>query len=282
VTGPAGGRGGRATGVPSLFNPILINATDDPRMRIHVSHGRNILVSAGAIGRLPGLVFRSIGYDVFEQAVLCRLAELKLSDVIGKASPDEDKVTILSGQLETVNRHLDALEAKALASPDVTVFYGMLEKLDRQKRELARELEAAKAESASQQGDVLGEFTSLCQPLAAAGEDEREGLRTKVRAALRRVVTEMRVVIVNRGRTRLVCVTVYFQTGKTRSYMFIYRRENPGGGGRLYVVSDIECQKVGVCHDLRTPDGAVQMVAYLEVYPADRIEGFLAKGEVVE
>jgi hypothetical protein len=219
-------------------------------------------------------VYRSVQYDAFEKAALCQLAELKLSDVTGRPSQAEDRVASLSGQLERVNRNLDTLQVKAMEADDVTEFTAMIETMSRQKKELARLLEAAKAESANQQGDTLGEFTTLCDLLAKAAPEDQEALRTKVRAALRRVVDEMRVVIVPRGYTRLVALQVFFTdpTASPRNYLMIFRRD------QAHTVTSR--QPWAAWDDLRTPVDVASAVTFLEEYPAEEIARLLDRDQL--
>src|SRR5205823_5021865 len=74
--------GGRITGVPNLFNGLLHDARDGRRMTVNTTNGIKVLVSSGAVRKVPGSSFVSVRYDTFEDAVLSLLAELKPSDVL--------------------------------------------------------------------------------------------------------------------------------------------------------------------------------------------------------
>lgn len=260
--------GGRAAGTPNLFNGILYDALDGRRVVAAAANGRRVLVSSGALRKVPGSQFRSIRYDVFEREVLSRLAELRPADVLGQPGKAEDRVAELTGKLTAVNRKMDSVRARAAEEEDVTVFLDLLADLDRRRKELAAALEKAKAEAAGQQGENVGEFTGLAALLAeAAPTDERDALRRRVRAALRRVVREMWMLVVPQGHYRLVAVQAWFQGGERhRDYLLCYRPPRVDGSGR----HEENCETRSLADaaalgplDLRQPAHARQLEAAL-------------------
>jgi DNA invertase Pin-like site-specific DNA recombinase len=243
--------GGRVSGTPNLFNGILYDAKDGCRMVMNASRGKRVLVSSGAVRHFPGSEFRAVRLDVFEPALLGSLRELTAADVLGKPTAAADRVVTLSAQLCTVNRNRDAAKAKAAAAEDVSVFFDLLADLDKQSKALAGELEKAKAQAAVREGDNLGEMQSLIDLLAGAEGARREALRAKLRAALRRVVREIRMLTVSHGRDRLLLVQVGLQgdhDGKRRSYVIFARPPLRGAVCReaaVFVHSVLEDPKDG-------------------------------------
>jgi DNA invertase Pin-like site-specific DNA recombinase len=216
--------GGRTTGTPNLFNGILYDARDGRRMTVNGCGGKKVLVSSGAIRKMKGSAFHSVRYDIFEHELLDRLEELTAADVLSKATEAEDRVAAVSGKLTAVNRKLDAVKARAAAEEDVTVFLDLLADLDRQRKALGEELEQARAAAASQEGDNLGQFISLAAMLDDAAPEERDALRAKVRAALRRVVKQIWALVVPQGPVRLCACQVWFHAeGRHRDYLLAYR-----------------------------------------------------------
>lgn len=276
--------GGRITGVPNLFTSILYDALDGRPMALNRAHKRRVLISTGWMRRIPGSEFRSIRYDLFERVVLSELSELKPADVTGRPGATEDRVAALSGQLTTINRKLASVTARAATDEDVTVFFDLLADLDRQRKAIIKQLEEAKQECASQQSDNLGEFKGLVALLDEVNDEERDKLRLKIRSALRRIVKEMRLLIVPRGRVRLANLQVYFADGKSyRSYMLIVRSPQANqivrATGRYYVAS-VKHPDDGLDmienHDLRNPGDADMTRRVLEEYPTDLIDRLLA------
>lgn len=225
--------GGRVTGVPNLFNGCVWDARDQRRMVIGGSHGRRVLVSSGAIRRVKGSAFRTVRYEVFERAVLSLLRELKPQDVLGRAGPGEDAVEMLSGKLAAVNHNITRTQQRAAQADDPSVFLDLLDDYGRQRKKIIRQLEEAKATAASQTSDNLGECVSLIGLLAEADERERDGLRRRVKAAIRRLVESVWVLIIPRGHERLVAVQVWFAASqRRRDYLVYYRPPHKDFGGR--------------------------------------------------
>jgi DNA invertase Pin-like site-specific DNA recombinase len=219
-------RGGGATrGTPNLFDGILFDALGGCPMVRNTSHGRAILASSGAMRGLPGSAFRAVVYDFFERAVVSLLKELKPMDVLGKQpGAAADRVTEISGRLTTLNQNIEKTNKKAAAADDPDIYLDLLADYARQKKELARELEQATAEAACREGDDLGDCQSLIRLLDDAAPEERDGLRARVRAALRRVVSRMGLVVADRGGARLAYLQVWFAAGgKPREYVLYYR-----------------------------------------------------------
>jgi DNA invertase Pin-like site-specific DNA recombinase len=268
--------GGRVTGTPNLFNGLLYDALDGRRMTVNAAHARRVLVSSGAIRKVPGSRWRSVRYDVFEEAVLTSLAELRPADVLGKRGEAADRVAELTGRLTAVNRKLDAVRARAAEEDDVSVFLDLLADLDRQRVGLIGELEKARADAANQQGENLGEFTSLVKLLDDAEEGQRDALRAKARAALRRVVKEMRAVVVPRGRDRLVALQVWFHGGRHRDYLIYHRSPRANFAGReegcWWARSGVRGQLRGEL-DLRDPAQARQLAEALAGADVEALAG---------
>jgi DNA invertase Pin-like site-specific DNA recombinase len=258
--------GGRTQGTPNIFNGVLYDALDGQRVTAASANRRRVLVSSGAMRKRPGSQFRSIRYDIFEREVLARLAELKPADVLGRPGAAEERVAELTEKLTALNRKMESVKARAAEEEDVTVFFDLLADLDRRRKDLAAALEQAKALAAGQEGDNVGEFRSLVGLLEAADAatpEEGDALRRRVRAALRRVVKEMWVLIVPRGHYRLVAVQAWFhEGGRHRDYLLCYRPPRRDASGEheeeTRVLSSADVKALGPL-DLRRPDHVRQL-----------------------
>ncbi|MFO0823761.1 MAG: recombinase family protein [Gemmataceae bacterium] len=218
--------GGRSTGLPNLFNGILYDARDRMRMVLNSDHGKRVLVSSGAIRKMKGSEFRSFPYDAFEKAMLLFLRELKPADVLGSPTgPTEDEVEVWSGKLASINHHIAKTQERATRAEDPSVFLDLLETYGKQRKEIIAGLEAAKGKLASgSASDALDECTSLATMLDSAKGAEKVELRTRIKAALHRLVTGIWVVVVPRGRVRLADVQVNFVgTDSRRKFRLFYR-----------------------------------------------------------
>jgi hypothetical protein len=105
--------GGRDLGTPNLFNGYAYDAHDGHRMCLAGNHGRRLLVSSGAIRKLPGCQYRAISYAPFEAAVLSLLSELKVADVTGPKNGAEAEAEAVSAALTALNHKVAQLQAKA-------------------------------------------------------------------------------------------------------------------------------------------------------------------------
>jgi hypothetical protein len=95
-------------------------------------------------------------------------------------------------------------------------------KLEARKQDVAARLAEARARAAHPASESWGECQSLIGVLAAAPDPLEARLR--LRSALRRIVEDMRVLVLPRGQDRLVVVQIWFAGGKrNRSYMIAYR-----------------------------------------------------------
>ncbi len=198
-------------------------------MILNGTHGRKILVSAGAVRRVRGCAYQGIRYTAFEHCVLGLMEELTAADVLGKPGAAQDRRDAASGRLNRINTNIEAVRAKAAKNTDVTVFLDLLADMHLERQAAIAEFEEAEAEAARQEDCDVGDFTSSVNLLrdaearAAAGDAdviaELDALRGKVRAALRRLVSEMRLLIVPHGKARIMPLQVWFRSGRQRLYL---------------------------------------------------------------
>jgi DNA invertase Pin-like site-specific DNA recombinase len=257
--------GGTTRGVPNLFDGLLFDALGGCPMVRNKSHGRYVLASSAAMCGRPGSAFRSVVYDFFERAVLSRLKELKTEDVLGKKpGAAADRVATLSGQLTALNQKIARTEAKAAEEDDEEPYLNVLAALHRQKKALAQELEKATAEAACREGDNLGECQLLIRLLDDAALEERDGLRARVRAALRRVVSHMGLVVADRGGGRLLYLQIWFVGGHGREYLLYYAGRRKGRPVARHCGADWPERDVDAAGcDLRRPEDAAAVYNFL-------------------
>jgi DNA invertase Pin-like site-specific DNA recombinase len=216
------GSGGRAAGVPSLFNGFLYDATDGSRMVINRDRHGRVLVSGAALRKVPGSRYMSLPAAPFETAVLDGLAELKPADVSGRPGPKEDAVEEWSGKLAAVNHRIGQVRQKAETADDPSIYFELIDSLMAERKRIISSLEAAKAEAANPAGETLGECNSLARLLADAEGAERDELRARVRAALRRLVVEAWLLVVPTKWGKVVALQVWFREGGHRDFLFAY------------------------------------------------------------
>jgi DNA invertase Pin-like site-specific DNA recombinase len=173
---------------------------------------------------------RSFPLDTFERAVLSRLREVDPRDVLPRdEAPDES--TALEGELAGVEAEL----AKATAFMDANGFSETIGKrvtdLEARKARLEAGLRAARQTSAYPASQAWEEFGSLLDVLDKA-PDKRDA-RLRLRAALRRMVDRIMLLVVPRGADRLAAVQVWFTGGERhRDYLILHRPPKSNGKKR--------------------------------------------------
>jgi DNA invertase Pin-like site-specific DNA recombinase len=270
--------GGKIRGVPNLFNGLLTNAIDQYPMTMNACNGVKVLVSSGAIRKVSGSVFRSIRYDIFEAAVLSRLAELKPADVLGRPGEAKDRVAESKKKETALKQKIERVTAYAAAAADETVYLDLLARLHRDLKTRTRDREREEAAAATRREDDLGEVQDLVKMLDDAAPKERERRRRKLHAALGRLVEAVWMVVVPNGRYRLVAFQVWFRNhgSKThREYLITYRPAVANQAGRTeekLSVRDFP-RRLGLGDfDLRRPADAARVEQLLMDLSVDELE----------
>ena len=261
------GGGGCASGTtPNLF--ALTDAHDGYPLVCHGTHRkRRLLVSAGAIRKRPGSVFRAVPCEEFEQAVLRFLSELKVSDVIGPRNGAQADLEVASGRLTAINHKIQQTQARVAQADDPTVFLDLLDQLGKERKAVVADLERARGKAADEAGDTFGECVSLIGLLADADGHEREELRRRMKAALRRLVKETFVLPVRRSKfCLLVAVQLWFQGGQHRDYLIAIGR--PGQWQARSLPPDLASSGF----DLRKPAHAADLAGALEQVDLDAFQ----------
>jgi DNA invertase Pin-like site-specific DNA recombinase len=169
----------------------------------------------------------SLDYGAFERAVLSCLREVDPAEVLGKdRAPDE--LSGLEAELEWVRLKAAELEAQLLN--DVPAIARKLAELAAKEKELAKQLEVARHKALHPLEEVWEDAQGLLEALD--GAPDLEDARLRLRAALRRAISEINLLVVPRGRVRLAAVQVNFSRDGRRNYLLYYRPAHSGFGGR--------------------------------------------------
>jgi DNA invertase Pin-like site-specific DNA recombinase len=247
--------GGRVTGTPNLFNGYCYDALDGHRMVMNTDHGRRLLVSAGALRRLPGCEYRTVLYLPFEDAVLQWLTELKVADVIGPQNGAQTALQAASDRLTAVNLKIQQVQQRAATADDPTVFLDLLDDLGRQRKATVKTYEAAKGKAATEDGDHLGECQSLIRMLREAEGEDRDNLRRRVRAAMTRLIESVHVVALRPQKLRRLvgCRLQFRQGNRHRDYFMVF------GPGDTVESRSFSAASLPDDLDLRIRDHAVRL-----------------------
>src|SRR5262249_8273920 len=146
---------------------------------------------------------------VFERSVLALLREVDVRDVVGGHEGPDD-VLAIAGERAGVEAKIAEIE-RELLNGDVAALAKVLRQLEERKRELV----AAEAEARQRAATPLDDTWEHTHSLLAALDDasDQEEARGRLRSVLNRVISEVRVLVVTRGRDRLAVAQVWFAGG---------------------------------------------------------------------
>jgi DNA invertase Pin-like site-specific DNA recombinase len=245
----------------NIFAGLIHNALDGDSYFSVGRRGRRVL--ANLSGLETRTECRSFPLDTFERAVLSQLAEVKPHQVMGR-DDGPDEVQVLSGELARVEAKIAELEAELL-NGDVAALARVLRDQEGRKRDLAARLADARQRAAHPLSEVWGQTHTLLSTIDSA--PDRADARLRLRAALRRIVEDVRLLVVPRGSARLAAVQIWFASDGHRDYLILHR---PATGGSVaarpsrYAVRSFKDVKVRGDLDLRRPDHAEKLVRLLE------------------
>lgn len=235
-------RGPKGKHVRNLFTGLLLNArdgetlvtvtaaplagTEEPRIR---------LISAGAT---RGESYRSVPYDWVEQAVLGLVYELKASDLrTTEQNGHEAEITVKAGRLEELGLKIENLKKRLLSSPDFEAGLDLLAQLEAEQKILSPALDALRAEATHSTSETLGETQTLIQLLAAAPDEQKADLRTRLKQRIKNLVAEMWLVgwsderkdaIGRLRKDRKAELQIFLRDGTV--YQIFINREGAAGG----------------------------------------------------
>jgi DNA invertase Pin-like site-specific DNA recombinase len=240
----------------NLFAGLVRNARDGDSYVTGSKPGRVLFTLAAHQGR--GASF-SFPLGTFEEAVLSALKEINPQEILN-GGPGPDESLVLAGELARVEAKIDEL-ASELRDGDVKALAKVLRELEAEKAALAGKLAEARQRAAHPLSETWGEAQTLLETLAAA-PDPRD-VRLRLRAALRRMVEVIMLLVVRRGATRLCAIQIWFAGGRRRDYLIMHiapGRYRPGG---WWARSLAEVVPPGDL-DLRRPEHVAELVEALE------------------
>jgi DNA invertase Pin-like site-specific DNA recombinase len=219
----------RITDRVNLWSGLLIDARDGKlgyfRSPAGAKRAYDILVNVSYKERLaPGISFP---LHVFETAVLGLLAEIDPREVIGGIG-EPDETLAIAGEIAHIEAYVAELEAE-LARGNVS---SIAKKLREQEARL-NELKGKQAEAQQKAAHPLASSWDETQTLVGvlATTENVSDTRLRIRAALRRIVESILLLIVTRGSHRLAAVQVFFTGGARRDYLIHYRTAGHGRKG---------------------------------------------------
>jgi DNA invertase Pin-like site-specific DNA recombinase len=214
------GRDGKSGRPPrgGTFNPfagLLIDAVTGSKLHVCGSrpHSKR-LVSADAVQKRAER--RTFPLRPLVDGLLSRLRELEAAELFSDLGAGE--VAGLESRLAAVEGRLSVATAKWEADPESTHWQAQMDKADREKRALVKDLADARARAACPASAAWAEAVALM------GQNEPARLRSALLATVRGV----HCVFVRRGASDLAAVQVHFADGgRVRDYVIVNRRGAP-------------------------------------------------------
>jgi hypothetical protein len=221
--GTANRQGRIGNGVANLFGGLLRHARDGCTYYVACRSENGVttrmLLNRSSTERHTRAY--TFPYETFERCVLSRLREIDPAEIVGAVPVTE--VSVLQGELNELRERKAALALQLhtgkLAS--ITTLGEVLSQLETREAELLAKIDDGAERTVAPRSDAWGMMHSLVDVMDAA--EDREDVRLRLRAAIRRCVDSVYVLIVPRGRNRLVAVQVHFAEGGKRDYL-IWRR----------------------------------------------------------
>jgi DNA invertase Pin-like site-specific DNA recombinase len=219
---------GRLGSFVNVFQGLVTNARDGESyfaVRRNDEGGpRHVLMNfSHTQGRSPCYAFP---LETFERGVLALLGEVDPRQVLGRDDAPDD-VMIYSGELAGVEAELGEAVAFMEANGFSATIGKRVQDLEAKKRDVAAKLAEARQRAAHPLSESWGEARSLAAALDGAAD--ALDARLRLRSALRRVVEDVRLLVVPRGRWRLAVAQVYFCGDGSRTYLLGHREARFNG-----------------------------------------------------
>jgi DNA invertase Pin-like site-specific DNA recombinase len=222
---------GRTGAVVNVFQGLLKGALDGESYVVGSESSRNphpVLRSAGprkGVGKTA-----SFPLPTFERAVLSKLSEIDPHEILnGDRGPDDAQA--LGAEWAEVEASVASILAEMDAHGESPALYRRLRQKEARQAELAKLLDEARRKAEHPLSETWGEAQTLLKVLDEAPDPKEARLR--LRAALRRIVDSIRLLVVPRGRDRLCAVQIWFAEGRRhRDYIILHRPPKANGSAR--------------------------------------------------
>lgn len=177
---------------------------------------RRVLLSSAAKQGGPS---NSFPEPAFERAVRLCLKEIDPAEVTRREGPD--RAAVVAGRLEEVADLLKGYEAELLAGgPKSKTLMRVVAKLEEEQAALLEEQRQARHEEARPLSESWGQARTLAEL------PDTPDNRLRLRSLLRRLVEEIRVLIVPRGWDRVALLQMYFrESEETRLFLVAYLKD---------------------------------------------------------
>jgi DNA invertase Pin-like site-specific DNA recombinase len=262
---------GRIGNRVNVFQGLLKSARDGFSYVVASPSGRNTHATIRSASYRLGVGHNeSFPLDTFERAVLSCLREIDPRELLtAEPAGGPDAAMTLVAELVRVEASISAITAEMEEHGESPALFKRLREKETTQRECAAKLAAARQKSAHPLSESWSETKSLLATLDAAPDHPEARLR--LREALRRIVDEIRVLVVPARRDRLAAVQIWFagEAEAHRDYLILHRAGLVAGNGGAVrrpsswsVLSNAWTATAGEI-DLRKPSDAKAVEKYL-------------------
>jgi DNA invertase Pin-like site-specific DNA recombinase len=254
---------------------------------------KSLLNSAHAEGGAKAAPCYQFPLAVFERAVLGAILEINPKDVLPEQPSDVDPVAVLQTDLDGLDAELASAAAFMEANGFSPTIGKRIKDLEMEREILAVKLLEAKVHAASPVETAWAEYGSLLDAINKA--PDATDARIRLRAAMRRVVDSILVMVVARGGSRVCLAQINFAgTTAFRSITIFYRPPRSNGKGNTPGRWDwrgtfVEPEKLldlprsyfgpFDAHDLRDPQEREWAGENLREYPKDVLDQVFQGGQ---
>lgn len=227
----------------NIFAGLLTHARDGTGMLAvtKVKPLRRMLANyRGVTGKATNYSFP---FPVFEDSILKKLREIDPQKILnGDEGPDESLA--LGAQFARVEADIASISRELDEHGESPTLYRRLRAKEDELRDLADRLAEAQQRATYPLSAAWGECQTLAEALDQAAD--KDDVRLRLRAALRRIVEGVWVLIVPRGKVRLAAVQMWFAPAhkggpavKQRSFLIYHRDGNANANTTRPAHSDV-------------------------------------------
>ncbi len=257
---------GRTGGTVNVFGGLLKGAYDGESYTIGSVSSKNPYPTLRSTGPRKGIgKAASFPLHTFEQAVLSLLREIDPHEILN-GDNDPDDTLALSGQLAGVETSIAIISVEMDEHGESPTLFQRLRTKENERRELVAKLAAARQKAAHPLSETWSEAKSLLSMIESA-PDPRDA-RLRLRAALRRIVDSIWLLVVPRKKCRLCAVQIWFVGGeKHRDYLILDQPKVANAASRTpgrWWARSLASAAGPDDLDLRRSEDAVRLAAALE------------------
>lgn len=217
-------RGPRGKRVANLFTGLLRDARDGGTMTlVHKgakSSGAQVVSAAAQRGE-PESTYASFNYSALERAILRWTTELKPDDLSDTADRQqaEDQLTVVEARLADVVKRIEHCQNQLISETGFDALVEVLRRLQDEREQLLASRDRLQQELHVEKSSTLRDSQELIKKLTDAEGEELVSLRLRLRSRLKRILSEVWVLVLIEGFNRTALLQVHLSNGTHRKLL---------------------------------------------------------------